>query len=764
MGTYCMTGSHEVSVPDTGFFRKNGCTKDPVLVQWMATLKCSLACCHCLSWSGTGSYEEMSLETVQDLLYQVSKMAVREFLLTGGEPLEREDLPEVICSMGQLDIPWSLNTARMPSCIQRKAIEKNPPGFVAVSLDGPSEIHDSFRGSDGAFQEAMDSIKYFKSLGCVEVCAGTTVTRYNYTRLNETFQIVQSSGADRWGIHMLVPEGRAALRSDLFLSRNQLRRLIRFVARKRRIFDVEMADEIGYLGDYEPLVRDRPLSCGAGRSQCVILPGGDVVPCTTLDIRYSAGNIREKSLREIWDSGFSQLRHWRPEGKCSGCRYSPACRGGCWLQRKAGTECFRDVWQMPDVMKTTAGIVICLGLSAVSTVTASDFLEEDPVPVTNEESLQEIELLESVIRELYVNRFRYSQTREEDYYLAELDSSDPGFVFFRLFARGELPDEYSGRCQAVSDALRTEVHSLSLVSLMWRALFEPVLDGDVSFDKLDYSDRMLVVDLVRELWNRARSWRPEFLRDSLIPFITRFDTEFPPFFLRSKAGPRPGQIEEYTLSRDLVMERLPELTGRDSVEITEEYLDRHPFAEQMTLIFDSGREQVEVLTPSENLDWTCGEDGFRVTVYDLLRITDDTELTLSVVCSLGIDNYWNDYDFRSGENIGNDPEISMEFRVRLDGGHEYTYAGLLREIYIQNRQSILTLCLDLLGAREVYEAGEERMYSITEIQSNETVIWPAVREILNTDIDLLVRKNAPDIYPDELRHSALLRDSDFWMF
>ena len=103
---------------------------------------------------------------------------------------------------------------------------------------------------------------------------------------------------------MLVHEGRAALRNDLFLSRSQLRHLIPFVARKRRIFDVEMADEIGYLGDFEPLVRGCPLSCGAGRSQCVILPGGDVVTCTTLDISCSEGNIREKPLREIWDSDF----------------------------------------------------------------------------------------------------------------------------------------------------------------------------------------------------------------------------------------------------------------------------------------------------------------------------------------------------------------------------------------------------------------------------------------------------------------------------
>jgi radical SAM protein with 4Fe4S-binding SPASM domain len=66
----------------------------------------------------------------------------------------------------------------------------------------------------------------------------------------------------------------------------------------------------------------------------VVLPDGEVVPCTTLDRSTSAGNVRRLALARIWADGFAELRRWRPEGRCRGCDLAPACGGGCWLQRR----------------------------------------------------------------------------------------------------------------------------------------------------------------------------------------------------------------------------------------------------------------------------------------------------------------------------------------------------------------------------------------------------------------------------------------------
>jgi radical SAM protein with 4Fe4S-binding SPASM domain len=342
-----------------------------MLVQWMATLRCGLRCEHCLAVSRESGFSDMPLEKVRGLIDEIAAMGVREFLITGGEPLVREDLAEVIEYLGRKGMWWTLNTAAMPGKDLLQVIERDKPGFVAVSLDGPRPVHDAFRGRAGAWDEAMEAIRFFQSLGGVRVCAGTTVTSRNYDYLDETFHLVTASGADQWGIHLLVPEGRAADRPDLFLSKTQLKRLIKFVARRRRHFPVEMADEIGYLGYLEPLVRDVPLNCGAGRAQCVVLPDGEIVPCTTLDRSCSAGNLHERALADIWKSGFEDLRAWRPSGKCAACDYAVACKGGCWLQRKSGTQCFKEVWHGSGALKTAAGIAICLGGLAGPNVGAS---------------------------------------------------------------------------------------------------------------------------------------------------------------------------------------------------------------------------------------------------------------------------------------------------------------------------------------------------------------------------------------------------------
>ena len=213
----------------------------------------------------------------------------------------------------------------------------------------------------GAFDDALAAITVLGALCRSGVAAGTTVTSFNFPHLARTFLIVCESGAGSWGIHLPVPEGAAAPRKDLFLVKSQLRQLLNFVSAKRNYFPVHMADELGYCGDYEPLVRDRPLVCGAGRAQCVILPDGSVVPCTTLDRSCSEGNVLRRPLAEIWRDGFAEIRRWRPDRRCARCRYGAACNGGCWLQRRHGDACYRDVWHVPAALKTAAGAAVCLG-------------------------------------------------------------------------------------------------------------------------------------------------------------------------------------------------------------------------------------------------------------------------------------------------------------------------------------------------------------------------------------------------------------------
>ena len=103
MGSHSLTarhqrpnGPHPEGEHEKGGVRCLEWTRVPQLVQWMATLRCPLSCPHCLAVSRNSGFSDMPLVTVFGLIDQISFMGVEEFLVTGGEPLAREDLPEVI--------------------------------------------------------------------------------------------------------------------------------------------------------------------------------------------------------------------------------------------------------------------------------------------------------------------------------------------------------------------------------------------------------------------------------------------------------------------------------------------------------------------------------------------------------------------------------------------------------------------------------------------------------------------------------------------
>ena len=102
MGTYSRTGSHRVKGANA-FFAEHGYLEVPSLVQWMATLKCGLSCAHCLAVSHEAGFADMPLEKVKGLIDEVAALGVAEFLVTGGEPLARDDLAEVIAYLARLE-------------------------------------------------------------------------------------------------------------------------------------------------------------------------------------------------------------------------------------------------------------------------------------------------------------------------------------------------------------------------------------------------------------------------------------------------------------------------------------------------------------------------------------------------------------------------------------------------------------------------------------------------------------------------------------
>ena len=622
MGAFAETRHHgriPDDIRDDAFFREYGWTRIPHLVQWMATLRCPLTCPHCLATPADAP--DMPLRQVSDLIRQIAELGVSEFLITGGEPLARPDLPEVIHELRRNGVRWSLNTAWMPNAQTQKAIEEWPPVFAAVSLDGPKFFHDKFRGHPGAFDKAMQSIHFFTALG-VNTAAGTTVTARNFKHLTATFGTVLSSGASSWGIHLPVPEGRAACRKDLFLRRSQLRELVQFVAAKRNVFPVTMADEIGYCGYWEPFLRDEPFFCGAGKAGCVVLPTGDVVPCSTLDRSASAGNINERPLREIWENGFEEQRQWTPRGRCAACVYASACGGGCWLQRRHGTECFRDVWQTPRALKTAAGFAVCFGIGlGPQQTTARDPVRSVPPTEQVQPETRSMEVLQRLIIQWYADQFPSSRNRFDlaraVTELPENAAADPGIRYFVAFAENKLPEDIEARSEMIANALaQTEQRSLCLVSLAWRDITEWCLRNTPPGERTP-AQRQALREATECIGRTAEAWREEIFENKLDPFLRR-PLQYRHFFL-SKAGPT-------TLQR--IDGQLAQSRWQGGKDITREFLTEHPYGERLAL--ECKLEPAEGVTVLKAVKRMEATPDFILRPFDILLVPNRGDVRLSL--------------------------------------------------------------------------------------------------------------------------------------
>lgn len=662
---------------EDAFFAEHGCTRVPTLVQWMATLRCRLSCPHCLAASESAGLPDMPLPTALRLVDAVAELGVEEFLITGGEPLVREDLPAVTERLGRRGVSWSLNTAAMPAPDQRRAMEKYPPAFAAVSLDGPRKVHDAFRGKVGAFDESLEAIRFFSTLDGCEVAAGTTVTSFNFPHLRETFRIVAAGEADSWGIHLLVPEGRAGRRKDLFLSRRRLRGLLRFVARLRKYYPVSLADEIGYCGDLEPLVRDVPWTCGAGKGQCVVLPDGEVVPCTTLDRSTSAGNINDRALRDIWRDGFAELRNARPAGKCGSCRYAPACGGGCWLQRRAGAQCFRDVWHVPEAVRTAAGVAICLGMLAAGQPTEARVPSmakptyPPRVEVVRGQPNDEITAatgggIEGWIVRYYLFDLAGQRGQvlkiEYDPPLEKQLAADPAGRFFLNYTSGRIPRDIARRCKGVLDATGTKQRSLAFSSLLWRCLAEISFDGKAPAKRTDRERKALRTALAG-LETATLKWRKEIFEGKLVPYLARGRVHIRHRFEGCKARrPIPPYV---ALQRDTDEERWGAAAAKTRHDALVGFLRRHGYAQAMRLKVSGVRG--DGLSALSAAGERTLKDGTSLGIFDILSVpagADKACVTLT----------W--------------PGDNTSFKLSLPAGTELTYADLLMLAYKQHAGQI----------------------------------------------------------------------------
>ncbi len=326
------------------------------LVAWEITRSCNLFCTHCRASSAQGCYtDELSTEECCHLIDQILEVGRPIIILTGGEPLVREDVLPIAkyAVTKRLRVVMGTNGTLVTEEMATK-LRDIPLSRIGVSLDFPvAGLHDDFRGQVGAFEAAMAGLVNARGAG-IEVQINSTITKLNVSYLNELLALALKVGAIAFHPFLLVPTGRGKGLESVELSPQQYEETLNWVYDRQvelgnRIF-FKPTDAPHYLrvmeqrqkqaGKTNSAMKSESITlhnpvhsvnrgCLAGIGFCFISHRGRVQGCGYLDVE--AGNIRKQPFSQIWvDSPlFRSLRELSNiKGKCGVCEYKKIC-GGC---------------------------------------------------------------------------------------------------------------------------------------------------------------------------------------------------------------------------------------------------------------------------------------------------------------------------------------------------------------------------------------------------------------------------------------------------
>ncbi|MBP1927919.1 radical SAM protein with 4Fe4S-binding SPASM domain [Methanolinea mesophila] len=291
-----------------------------------------LKCPHCYISAGDPVQGELSTTEAEEVIERIISLSRPVVILSGGEPTMREDIFEIIrfgTGRGLRMVMGScgyLVDEDMAAKLRRAGLKK-----IAISLDSCSpEVHDGFRGVEGAFGKAVEAVRGSVRAG-LGVQIHTTVTWENFREIHDIISMGRNLGVTDFQVFFLVPTGRGGTMTDVTpaMYETMIREVLAINAPGVHIRPTCAPQFIRIARKMGLPLEEWGRGCIAGKSYCRITPTGDVTPCPYLPI--SCGNILSTPFREIWYRSeiLRDLRDFtRLRGKCGRCEYRRLC-GGC---------------------------------------------------------------------------------------------------------------------------------------------------------------------------------------------------------------------------------------------------------------------------------------------------------------------------------------------------------------------------------------------------------------------------------------------------
>jgi len=327
--------------------------KHPLLyLFWESTLNCNFYCDHCGSSAGRKNYNnELTSEEIISVFRNISEKYNPKKItiaVTGGEPLLRNDLPRIMAEAKKLGFNWGLVTNGF-LLTKKKINELKEAGMstVTVSIDGIGTTHDNLRKKPGSYKKAIEGIELLAKADFIEhIQITTTINKINVNELDKMYEEFSKLPIQSWRVMNVDPIGRAELNEKLLLDKESFKKLICFIAEKRKKKGLKVTyDCSGYLGMYEGKVRDNYFYCLTGICVASILHDGDIFVCPNVPRNkvLIQGNIRKDNFVDIWENKYQTFRDKNRTKckKCSDCNNWDECLGNgyhLWDQEKKETR------------------------------------------------------------------------------------------------------------------------------------------------------------------------------------------------------------------------------------------------------------------------------------------------------------------------------------------------------------------------------------------------------------------------------------------
>lgn len=342
--------------------------KKPVVV-WNMTKRCNLRCVHCYAFAEGEDYkgDELSTEEGKALIDDLAHFGVPVILFSGGEPVLREDLPELIDHAVKRGLRAVISTnGTLITGEKAHIFSRFSLSYIGVSLDGLSEINDAFRGVRGAFERAIDGMRNAKKAG-IKVGLRFTINKRNVDEIPKIFDLIEEENIERVCFYHLVYAGRGSRLMNEDLSHEETRRVVDLVMdRTKEFFDKGRPIEVLTVDNHAdgPYIYLRLLKEDPARAKEVLellkMNEGNAsgVGIACIDEKgnvhadqfwrhYSFGNVRQRPFSAIWkdvsDPVMAKLKEKKKHvgGRCGDCRWLDVCAGNFRVRAEAATG---DLW------------------------------------------------------------------------------------------------------------------------------------------------------------------------------------------------------------------------------------------------------------------------------------------------------------------------------------------------------------------------------------------------------------------------------------